>query len=152
MVRSTHLTLVSLVIGVLAVACRTTPPAPPDPPKASRAEVLQTLHQCLVEIPRKTHDGFISPCAYRDISALSGISRTELVAALGGYPACQSHKKMPLGFFQSDLREGPECEQDEDPYWMFFTPVEGVRGGGYPKLVCEAENTVNCVKVVWKKS
>jgi hypothetical protein len=148
-VRSIHVALVSLVIGVLALGCRTTPPAPPPPPKPTREEVLQSLRQCLAESPKqRTPDGFLSPCAYRDVSSLNGISRAELIAALNQIPMCTNGK------YLSELFEGPDCPRprEQDPLWVFFVQPMPVTGGGWPFLVCEAEGTASCVRVVWKKS
>jgi hypothetical protein len=139
--RSIPLAFIAPLVGAIVVACGSRPVHP----KATRAEVLQTLRQCLAEFPKRTPD--ISPCAYRDLYTLNGISRVELIAGLGGVPACQTHQPMPLGFFRSNLGGKPECEQDEDPFWTFFVQPMAVSGSGWPFLVCEAEGTANCVRV-----
>jgi hypothetical protein len=142
--RSIRLPLASALFAAALIACRT----PLTHPRAGRAEVLQSLRQCLAEIPRQTHDGFISPCAYSDVSSLNGIPRAELIAALDHTPACTNPK------YLSEWYAGPDCPRpaEQDPMWLFFVQPQTVTGGGAPFLVCEAQGTANCVRLVWTKS
>lgn len=103
------------------VSCHATPPAPP---KASWAEVIQKLRQCLDEFPKRAPDGFISPCAYSDVSSLNGINRNELITAFGGVPACYSHKPMPKDI--TTRLGGPLlCEIDDDPFLDVLRTTHG---------------------------
>jgi hypothetical protein len=130
----------SVLFTALLAACSTPGSASHD---ASRKELLQTLRQCLVQVSiHNGREGYQSPCAHEDVSRLDGISRTDLIEALGPAQFC-------TGATEGDFPEKDDCPADKNPQWSFYRLPQGVYAGGGPDLVCESDNRHRCVHVVW---
>ncbi|MDE2137941.1 MAG: hypothetical protein KGJ68_10945, partial [Gammaproteobacteria bacterium] len=114
---------------------------------AAHEELLQALRECLVELPISGERGkdFVSPCAGRDVSSLSGISRGRLAAVLGPPRLCimQSEISFP---------EKDDCRTSQDPLWSFYRHPGTIDMGGGPELVCVAENQTRCKTVEWRRT
>ncbi len=112
---------------------------------AAHEELLQTLRQCLVEIPigGERNKDFISPCVGRDVSSLNGIGRHRLIDALGPPRLCIT---------QTDINfpEKDDCPVDQDPLWSFYRRAGSIDMGGGPELVCVANKQTRCVTVEWR--
>jgi|ERR1700733_7366998 hypothetical protein len=118
-------------IVVALVACRTAPPA-------TRAELLEKLHQCRDELTREGQTGRpVSHCAKLDPSPLNGISRSELAAALGPPTFC-------MGLSEGGSPRGPDCPLQFDPRWSFH-----LIGGNGPELTCVTDEKQRCEVVRW---
>jgi hypothetical protein len=113
---------------------------------ASNKELLQTLRQCLVEIPisGERNKEFISPCVGRDVSSLNGISRSRLIDALGPARFCISQT-------ETSFPEKDDCPADQNPLWSFYRLADSMVMGGGPELVCVA-NKQYCTTVEWRRS
>src|SRR5262244_2833621 len=120
------------LIAVVLVACRAAPPPP------TRAELLEKLHQCRVELTKERPTGrFISSCAKLDPSLLNGISRHELAAALGPPTFC-------VGLSEAGTPRGSDCPFELNPRWSFH-----LIGVGGPELFCAADEKQRCENVRW---
>jgi hypothetical protein len=129
MIRVSSLVL-SFIVTAL-VACR-------DAPPQNRAELLEKLHQCRVELTKEQPTGrFVSPCAKLDPSPLNGISRNELAAALGPPTSC-------MGLSEAGSPNGPDCPPQLDPKWSFH-----LIGGYGPELSCDTDEKQRCEAVRW---
>jgi len=125
-----HLAALSLMAAAL-VACRSTP-AP------TRAELLDKLHQCRDELGKGRPTGaFVSPCTRLDPAPLDGISRHELVAALGPPSFC-------VGLTEGSFPSGQDCPPQLDPKWSFY--LGGIYG---PELACVTDEQQRCELVRW---
>ena len=112
---------------------------------AAHEALLQTLHQCLVEISiSDTNKDFVSPCIARDVSSLNGISRHRLIDALGPPRLCldQTEIKFP---------QKEECPAGQYPLWSFYRHAGSIDMGGGPQLVCVVGNT-RCASVEWRRT
>jgi hypothetical protein len=128
-----YLPALSLVAAAL-VACRSAP-AP------TRAELLEKLHQCRDELSKGRSTGaFVSPCTKLDPSPLDGISRHELVAALGPPSFC-------VGLTEGGFPSGQDCPPQWDPKWSFY--LGGING---PELACVTDEQQRCELVRWLHS
>jgi hypothetical protein len=131
MIRVSSMAL-SLIAATL-VGCRAAPP--------TRAELLEKLHQCREELAKEQPSGrFVSPCVKLDTSALNGISRNELAAALGPPTFC-------TGLSEGSPPGGPDCPPQLDPKWIFHRV--GTLG---PELSCETDEKHHCEVVRWINS
>ncbi len=129
----------SVLLAALSVACTTS-----GSHDASRKELLQTLRQCLVQVSiHNGREGYQSPCAREDVSRLNGISRAELIEALGPPQFCTSATEG--GFPEKD-----DCPADQNPQWSFYRLPQGIYAGGGPDLVCESDKRRRCVQVRWR--
>jgi hypothetical protein len=132
-----------IAVAAFLVACST----PGNHRNDARKELLQTLRQCLVEVPisgEKNRD-FMSPCAGTDVSSLNGISRSHLIDALGPAQFCVSQT-------DTSFPEKSDCPADQNPQWSFYRLADAIMMGGGPELVCVADKKTNCVTVEWRRS
>ena len=119
------------LISVALMACRAAP-AP------TRTVLLERLHECQAALDKEQPTGKpISPCAKLDPSALNGISRKELAAALGPPTLC-------LGLSEGRTPSGPDCPPQLDPKWSFHRI-----GGDGLELFCETDEQQRCEVVRW---
>ena len=123
------LALALCVVAAVLAACRSAPP--------TRSELLEKLHQCREDIPKGRPGGAISRCVKLDPSPLNGISRSELVAALGPPSFC-------VGLSEGTFPHGADCPPQMDPKWAFF---QGTGTG--PELTCETDEKQRCELVRW---
>jgi hypothetical protein len=118
---------------------------------APHEKLLETLRQCLVEVPIRGEKNkeFISPCvATTDLTSLSGIPRGKLVDALGPPRFCTGKTATdPSGFPTKD-----DCPTDQNPQWSFYRHPDAIVSGGGPELVCEANGHSYCDTVEWRRS
>ena len=141
--RSTYCLSISFLAAVLA-ACGTPGNYRKD---AAHEELLQTLRQCLVELPISGERGkdFMSPCAGRDVSSLNGISRHRLADALGPPRLC-------VGQSETNFPEKDNCPAGQNLVWSFYRHADSIDMGGGPELVCVANNQSRCVTVEWRRT
>ena len=114
---------------------------------AAHKQLLQTLRQCLVEVPisgEKNKD-FVSPCVGTDVSSLNGITRSRLIDALGPARFCISQT-------ETSFPEKDDCPADQNPLWSFYRLADSMVMGGGPELVCVANKSSECVTVEWRRS
>jgi hypothetical protein len=133
-----------VAVAALLVACTTSGNYRND---AAHRELLQTLRQCLVEVPisgEKNKD-FISPCVGMNVSSLNGISRSRLIDALGPARFCISQT-------DTSFPEKDDCPADQNPLWSFYRLADPMVMGGGPELVCLANKSMNCVTLEWRRS
>ena len=125
----------SIALGILAVvlvACRAASPPP------TRAELLEKLHQCRVELTQERSTGrSMSSCAKLDPSPLNGISRNELAAALGPPSFC-------VGLSEGGPPRGSDCPPELNPRWSFH-----LIGGGGLELFCATDEKQRCETLRW---
>jgi hypothetical protein len=133
-----------IVSTALLVACSTPGNYRKD---AAHEELLQTLRQCLVEVPIRGERGkqFVSPCSRMDISSLNGIPRKRLLDALGPAQYCTSPT-------QGGFPEKSDCPMDQNPQWSFYRLADRTVVGGGPELVCEANKHEYCITAEWRRS
>ncbi len=133
-----------LAVAAFLVACST--PAGNYRNDATHTQLLQTLRQCLVEVPisGERRQGFVSPCVGMDVSSLNGITRKHLIDALGQARYCTS--PTDTGFPGKD-----GCPVDQDPLWSFYRLADSMVMGGGPELVCVANKTTSCATVEWRR-
>lgn len=131
-------------MAALLVACETSGNYRND---AAHKELLQTLRQCLVEVPIRGEkaQGFVSPCVRMDVSSLNGITRSRLIDALGPARFCTSQS-------ETSFPEKDDCPVDQNPQWSFYRLADSIVSGGGPELVCVANKTTACVTVEWRRS
>jgi hypothetical protein len=103
---------------------------------ASKQHVLHSLRSCLGHLAT----GVKSPCIGMDVSQLSGISRNELVAALGPPSFC--HPTSSTALLTAD------CAPAKRPVWS-FARVPQKRVGGDIELVCQSDDDTHCARLVW---
>jgi hypothetical protein len=134
----------SIGLAVLLVACSTPGNYRNDD---SHKELLQTLRQCLVEIPisGEKNKEFISPCVGKDVSSLSGITRGRLIDALGPARFC-------IGQNETSFPEKEDCPADQNPIWSFYRLADSMVMGGGPELVCVTNKQARCGTVEWRRS
>jgi hypothetical protein len=117
---------------------------------AAHEALLQTLRQCLVEVPIRgdKNKEFVSPCISMDLSSLSGISRSKLTDALGPAQFCTGQTAaQPSSFPTKD-----DCPTDLNPQWSFYRHADAIVSGGGPELICEAKGQSHCATVEWRRS
>jgi len=132
----------AIAVAALLVACSTPGNYRKD---AAHQELLQTLRECLVEIPisgEKSKD-FVSPCVGRDVSSLNGIARSRLIDALGPPRLCLSETEV-------NFPDKDDCPPDQHPLWSFYRHADPVDMGGGPGLVCVTNKQRHCVTVEWR--
>jgi hypothetical protein len=135
---------VGILLAGFLVACSTPGNYRND---AAHKELLQTLRQCLVEVPIRGEKNapFISPCIRRDVSSLNGISRSRLIDALGPAQFCTDPT-------QSSFPTKDDCPVEQNPQWSFYRLPDSTVTGGGPELVCMANKNTYCVTVEWRRS
>jgi hypothetical protein len=109
----------------------------------TQPQLLNKLGECLKAAPKKVPEGkqgFVSPCATIDLKPLGGISRAELVAALGPPTFCTL----------VNVPKGPDCSSHYNR-WSFYRLPAGTIGGG-PELSCEVDQAQRCAVVRWVNS
>jgi hypothetical protein len=113
----------------------------------AHAKLLETLRQCLAEVPLRGDRGvtFISPCVTIDVSPLNGIGRLKLIDALGPAQYCTDQS-------QGSFPTHEDCPFAMNPQWSFYRQPEHSAGAGGPELVCEAQSQLYCVTVEWRRS
>jgi hypothetical protein len=114
---------------------------------APHKELLETLRQCLVEVPIRGQKNaeFVSPCVRLDVSPLNGIGRSRLIDAVGPPQFCTNQS-------QSSFPEKDDCPVDQNPQWHFYRRADPLVSGGGPELICEANKETHCVTVEWRRS
>jgi hypothetical protein len=134
-----------IAVAALLVACDT--PGHHYRNDAAQKELLQTLRQCLVEVPIRGEKNkeFVSPCVRLDVSSLNGISRSRLIDALGPARFCISQT-------ETSFPEKDDCPVDQNPQWSFYRLADAIVSGGGPELVCVANKNSYCVTVEWRRS
>lgn len=137
---------VSLVLAALLLGCSSTPQGNYRK-DAAHEQLLDTLRQCLVEIPISGERGkdFVSPCVGQDVSSLNGISRRRLINALGPPRLCRSQTEI-------NFPEKDDCPTDQDPVWSFYRHADSIDMSGGPELVCVANRQASCVTVEWRRT
>ena len=131
----------SVLLTALLAACSTPGSQSRDAP---RKELLETLRQCFVQVSlHNGKEGYQSPCAREDVSRLNGITRGELIDALGPPQFCTSPT-------EGGFPKGDDCAADQNPQWSFYHLPQSVYTGGGPDLVCESDSRRRCVHVVWR--
>jgi hypothetical protein len=133
-----------VAVAAFLVACSTPGNYRND---AAHKELLQTLRQCLVEVPisGEKNKGFVSPCVGRDVSSLNGIARSRLIDALGPARFCISQT-------ETSFPEKDDCPVDQNPLWSFYRLADSMVMGGGPELVCVADKKTYCVTLQWQAS
>ena len=133
-----------LSTALLVVACSTPGNYRKD---AGHKELLETLRQCLVEVPIRGARGqqFVSPCSRMDVSSLNGIPRRRLLDALGPAQYC-------TGTTDGGFPQKSDCPMDQNPQWSFYRLPDPTVVGGGPELVCEANKRDYCITVEWRRS
>jgi hypothetical protein len=133
-----------LAVAALLAACSTPGNYRND---AAHKELLQTLRQCLVEVPisGQRNQDFVSPCVGRDVSSLSGISRSRMIDALGPPRFCTSQT-------ETSFPVKDNCPLDQNPLWSFYRLADSMVMGGGPELVCVADKQMHCSTVEWRRS
>jgi hypothetical protein len=135
-----------VALAALLVACTT--PGPGNYRKDSaHEELLQSLRQCLVELPISGERGkdFVSPCVGRDVTSLNGISRSQLIDALGPARLCITQTEV-------NFPEKKDCPTEQNPVWSFYRHADSIDVGGGPELVCVANSQRHCVTVEWRRT
>jgi len=140
-----HVFVIPILVAAALAACKT--PAGNYRNDAAHQQLLQSLRQCLVEVPSRgeKNQGFVSPCIRLDVSPLNGISRSRLIDALGPARFCTNS-------FDSSFPEKDDCPLDQNPQWSFYRLADAIVSGGGPELVCMANKTRSCVTVEWRRS
>ena len=129
MIRVSTMALSLTVVALMA--CRAAPPT-------TRTAVLEELHRCQAALAKEQPQGKPpSPCAKLDPSALNGISRKELAAALGPPTLC-------LVLSEGGTPSGPDCPPQLNPKWSFHRI-----GGEGLELFCETDQQQRCEVVRW---
>src|SRR5208282_844814 len=102
-----------IAVAAFLVACST--PGHHYRNDPAQKELLQTLRQCLVEVPIRGEKNkeFLSPCIRLDVSSLNGISRGRLIDALGPARFCISQT-------ETSFPEKDDCPTDQNPQWSFY--------------------------------
>src|SRR6185437_441019 len=95
-------------------------------PLEQRAVLLKALRTCRAAIPESVASSYEPPCVKRDLTALNGISRTDLLAALGPPTFCH-------GTNEGGFPRGTDCPRRWWPMWSFYR-LAGVVNGGSPEL------------------
>jgi hypothetical protein len=130
--------LAAFVLLAALSACRSPPP--------TRAELLDKLRHCHDTVTQEQAPAvFVSPCAKLDVTALNGISRSELAAALGRPTFC-------MGLSEGGVPKGLDCPPQWDPKWAFFRPPPSAGLGSGPELACETDENQRCGFVHWLSS
>ena len=133
-----------IAVAAFLVACSTPGNYRND---AAHKELLQTLRQCLVEVPIRGEKNkeFVSPCVRLDVSPLNGITRSRLIDALGPARFCTSQT-------ETSFPEKDDCPADQNPQWSFYRLADSIVSGGGPELVCAANKQSYCATVEWRRS
>jgi hypothetical protein len=133
-----------IAVAAFLVACSTPGNYRND---AAHKELLQTLRECLVEVPIRgeRNKEFVSPCIRLDVSSLNGIARSRLIDALGPARFCTSQT-------ETSFPEKDDCPVDQNPQWSFYRLADSIVSGGGPELVCVANKHTYCVTVEWRRS
>jgi hypothetical protein len=133
-----------IAVAAFLVACSTPGNYRND---AAHRELLQTLRQCLVEVPIRGEKNkeFVSPCVRLDVSSLNGIARSRLIDALGPARFCTSQT-------ETSFPEKDDCPADQNPQWSFYRLADSIVSGGGPELVCVANKQSYCVTLEWRRS
>jgi hypothetical protein len=137
----------ALTLAALLLACSTPGNYRKD---AAHQTLLQSLRQCLVEVPIRgeRNKEFVSPCITLDLSSLSGISRGKLIDALGPAQFCTGQTPgQPSGFPAKE-----DCPVEQNPQWSFYRHVDATVTGNGPELICEANGQIYCATVEWRRS
>jgi hypothetical protein len=134
-----------ILVAALLAACKT--PAGNYRNDDAHKQLLQTLRECLVEVPSRgdKDKGFVSPCIRMDVSPLNGISRSRLIDALGPARFCTSST-------DTSFPEKDDCPLDQNPQWSFYRLADAIVSGGGPELICFANKTRSCVTVEFRRS
>jgi hypothetical protein len=141
---SPFLAAAAAVLAALLLACNSSGNYRND---GSHKELLETLRQCLVEIPisGEKNKEFISPCVGKDVSSLNGITRGTLIDALGPARFC-------IGQNETSFPQKDDCPADQNPLWSFYRLADSMVMGGGPELVCVANKQSRCATVEWRRS
>jgi hypothetical protein len=143
--RYTHLlSATPIAVAAFLIACSTHGNYRND---AAHKELLQSLRECLVEVPNRGEKNkeFVSPCVGQDVSSLNGISRSRLIDALGPARFCTSQT-------ETSFPEKDDCPIGQNPQWSFYRLADSIVTGGGPELVCVANKQSYCVTMEWRRS
>ena len=144
LLRAAGASLIAAVACAL-IACTSTTSAIPGPAGAqpgSRDEVLQGLRLCLKMLDAGVPLQPSAACLHAPLAGLAGISRAELVRALGPAQWCYG---LPLAYPGA----GGDCGAAWNPGWDFLAHGRPFIGGGVRDLVCVAEHTSRCRQLEW---
>jgi hypothetical protein len=141
-------TAIALLIATTLTACTT--PHGNYRKDSAHEQLLQTLRQCLVEVPIRgdRNKEFISPCIATDVSSLNGIPRGKLTDALGPPRFCTGKTPTDASSFPTK----DDCPTDQNPQWSFYRHPDALAAGGGPELICEANGHTYCDTVIWRRS
>ncbi len=139
--QASALTTRTLVIAVLSLMVACGAATPRGGSDTGRAALLGQLKTCLSLIDAGQLPQPSWPCLEAKLTPLNGIARSELVAALGPATWCYG---MPMTF------PGPngDCGVHWNPAWDFITHRRTAAGGDHD-LICIADKTERCTRVVW---
>ncbi len=130
--------LIVIALGLIAACSAGAPRGGADP---GRAALLSQLKSCLALIDAGQPPQPNWPCLQAKLTPLNGIGRAELIAALGPATWCYG---MPMSF------PGPngDCGAHWNPAWDFIAHRRTATGGDHD-LICIADKTERCTRVVW---
>ena len=137
-----------IVLACVLAACATSAPGTSGPagaPHASRDEVLQGLRLCLNLLDAGVPLPPSQACLHAPLASLAGLSRAELVHALGPAQWCYG---LPLAYPD----KSGDCGVAWNPGWDFLAHGRPFIGGGVRDLVCVAEHTNRCKQLVWSSA
>jgi len=104
-----------------------------------RYRVLEALRRCLETERHQGRPASDARCLNIDLTAVVGIKRSELAAALG--PATWCQRSDPLGYVPG---AGGDCEAQQTPLWS--SESTSTAPGG---LMCQYDESDRCMHVVW---
>jgi hypothetical protein len=97
--------------------------------QSERIALLKELRQCLDALPKRVHAPVNSPCAERRVSILEGVSRRDVLNALGDPTWCHG----PDGLIALDRAECPRSQ-----VWGYsYYRLPNRSCGGGPELTFE---------------
>ena len=103
----------------------------------AQSALLHELHECLRDVashkPASAQPAYVSPCRMRDVSILVGVSRSDLLGALGQPGFCTGPKN------QIALWSDPMCRAPVGFGYSFYRLCEDCVGGG-PELLIQFDS------------
>ena len=104
---------------------------------SSTVRAIDELHECLRDVashtPASAQPAYVSPCRMRDVSILVGVSRSDLLGALGQPGFCTGPKN------QIALWSDPMCRAPVGFGYSFYRLCEDCVGGG-PELLIQFDS------------
>ena len=132
------MTCVPLIAVVLMLMSCT--PESAAPRQRERIALLKELRQCLDALPQSVHAPVNSPCAERRVAVLEGVSRRDVLFALGDPTWCQ-------GAPGAIALDRAECAHSHVWSYSYYRLPDRSLGGG-PELTFEFARD-STVKVGW---